>query len=97
MTFQFELQVVDTVAEGFEVAHVKNLRTDMEVQSYHFYVRHLLRRLNYTNHVAHVYAKLVFCQTCGDVGMCMCSYIRIQAECNASRLSTLLSQLIDDF
>ena len=38
MTVEFVLQFVHTVAEGFEVAHVENLRTDMEVQTNELHV-----------------------------------------------------------
>ena len=38
MSVEFVLEFVHAVAEGFEVAHIEDLRTDMEMQTYELHV-----------------------------------------------------------
>ena len=82
--------------ECLEVAHVENLRTNVEVQSHHLDVGQLLCMLDDGNHVAHGNAELILSQSCGDVGMSMCANVGVQTECYACRLSLCCSQFVDD-
>ena len=60
-------------------------------------VLHLCSLLDDALHVAHGDTKLVFCQACSDVGMCMRTYIRVDAEAHLGNLVLLLGEFVDDF
>ena len=97
MSLQLVLQLVDAVTESLEVSHVKYLTTNMEVQTQELDVLHFECLLNYALHIAHSDTKLVFCQACSDVGMCMRTYIRVDAETYLGNLVLLLGEFVDDF
>ena len=96
VTLQLLLQLVDTVAEGFKVTHVQYLAAYMEVQSHHLDVCHVAGFLYHLQHVAHVDAELVLCQSCRDVGMRVGSYVGVQPECHTGGLALFCCQLIDN-
>ena len=97
VTLQFLLQLVDTVAEGFEVTHVQYLASYVEVQAYHFDVAHVGCLFDDLQHVAHVDAELVLSQSRGDVGVCMCTHVGIQAKGHTGSLALGSRQGVDDF
>ena len=97
VSFQLVLQFIDSVAESLEVTHVKYLTANMEVQAEELDVLHGCSFCNDTLHVLHGNTEFVFCQSCGDVGMCVCSYVRIDAKANLCCLVLSGSQLVDDF
>ena len=97
MALQLILQLVYTIAERFEVAHVENLGANVEMQPHELHIRQLIGFCNNGKHVTHGYAKLVFCQTCGDVCMGMCTNIRIQTESDSRNFSFGFSQFVDNF
>ena len=96
MTLKLVLQLIDTITEGFEVAHIQYLTTNVEVQADHFDVLHLRGFLNDFQHVLHVDAKLILCQTSSDISMRMSAYIGIQTESHTSHLALGSSQFVDD-
>lgn len=96
LLLQFVLYLVYPVTQSFEVAHVKNLRADVEVQTYEFYVLHLCGFLDGRKHVAHCYTELVLSQSCGNLGIRVCTYVWIYAEAHPCYLTFLLCQLIDN-
>ena len=77
--FQFVLEFVDAVAQGAEVSHVEYLAAYVEAETNELYVLHILGLLYDGVHITHGNAELVLCQTCGDVGVCMCTDVRIDA------------------
>ena len=97
MTFQLVLQVVDAVAKSLEVAHLKDLRSDVEVQPREFHVFQTLGMSNHFFHVTHGNTEFVFGQTGGDIGVCMCAHIGIDAEGHTRYGIALLGQFVDDF
>ncbi len=96
MTLQLVLQFVDTVAESLEIAHVQYLAADMEMKTHHLDMLHMGCFLNDTHHVTHGDAELVLCQSCRDIGMGMCSHIRVQTEGDTCHLPFLGGKLVDD-
>ena len=88
---------VDSVAESLEVTHVKYLTTNVEMKTQELDVLHFGSLLDDALHVAHGDTKLVFCQARSDVGMCMRTYIRVDAEAHLGNLVLLLGEFVDDF
>ena len=95
-TVKLILQFVDTVAEGYEVAHVENLRSDVEVKTHKLHVCHGLSLTDYGNHVAHGNAELVFGESCGDVGMRVSAHVGVDAESHVGCLPFGCRQLVDN-
>ena len=90
------LQFVHTVTKGHKVIHFKNLRTDVEVQPHELDILHLLCLFDDWYHIVHGDAELVFRQSCGDVGMGMCSNVRVDTESHMRHFSLGCSQFVDD-
>ena len=84
------------MAQRNKVRHVENLRTDMKVQADEVYVLHLLGLDNGGHHVLHGNAKLVFGQPRSDVGVCVCSHVRVDAQRHVCHLAFRFGQLVDD-
>ena len=61
VTFQFLLQLVDTIAQSLEITHVQNLTANMEMQTYHLDIGHALGLFNDLQHITHIYAEFVLC------------------------------------
>ena len=80
----------------FEVAHIENLRADVEVQAHELDVLHLLSHADDVEHVAHRDAELVLGQSGGDVGMRVSTHVGIDAQADARHLSLRGGQLVDD-
>ena len=97
MSLQLVLQLVDAVAESLEVTHVKYLTTNMEVQTQELDVLHFGSLLNHALHITHGDTKLVFSQTCCNVGMGMSTNVWVDAEANLCNLIFLLGKFVDDF
>ena len=95
MADELLLQLVDAIAKCLEVAHVENLRTNVEVQTYELDVRQLLSLANHGYHIAHGDTKLIFSQTSGDVGMGVGSNVRIQAERYACHFALGCCEFVD--
>ena len=95
--FQFVLQLIDTIAEGYKITHIQNLRANVEVKTDKLYVFHLLCYVYHLVHVLHTDTEFVFCQTGSYIGMCMCADIGIDTESNISNLILSGSQFIDYF
>ena len=95
--FQFVLQLIDTIAEGYKITHIQNLRANVEVKTDKLYVFHLLRHIYHLVHILHADTKFIFCQTGSDICVSMCAYIRIDTESNISHLILSSSQFIDYF
>ena len=97
MSFQLVLQLVDAVTESLEVSHVKYLTTNVEVQTQELDVLHFGSLFNHALHITHGDTKLVFSQTCCNVGMGMSTYVWVDAEANLCNLILLLGKFVDDF
>ena len=69
----------------------------MEMQPNEFDVLQPFSLGNDSQHVVHVNTELVFCESCGNVGMCMGSHVRIQTEGDACHLPLVGCQFVDDF
>ena len=69
----------------------------MEVESFEGYVAHLLALGDDCLHVFHGYAELVFGEACGDVGMCVRTYVGVDAEADVGSLLLGACYLVDDF
>ena len=91
------LQFVDTVAQSLEVAHVKYLTTNMEVQSHKLHVLHLCRFFYRSLHVLHGNAEFVFCKSGSDIGMSMCAHVRVDTESHSRHLASCCCKLVDNF
>ena len=66
------------------------------MQAHELHVVHRQRTVNDHVHVLHADTELVFGQTGGDVGVCMCAYIRIDTESYTGNLVLGGGQFIDD-
>ena len=78
-SFQFLLQIVDSVAERLEVAHIEYLGADVKMKPFKRDIAHVFGHLNDLLHIAHGNAEFVFCQSGRDVGMGVGSDVRIDA------------------
>ena len=89
------LQVVYTVTQSLEVAHVKYLRTNMEMESDNFNIIYRLSLINNLIHVLHGYAELVLSKTGSNVGMGVSSDVRIDTERYTGLLAVLLCKFVN--
>ena len=96
VVIKYILKFVDTIAECLEVTHVEYLGADMEVESDELYILQLLGFGDDCQHIVHIDAELVLCQTRGNVGVGMGTDIGIQTEGDAGHLSLSGCQLIDN-
>ena len=92
VAFQLVLQVVDTITERLEVAHVEYLRTDMEVQSHELHMFHPDSLSDDIFHIPHGNAKLILCQTRRDVGMGMSAHVGVDAKGHTGGFTRSASQ-----
>ena len=67
------------------------------MQAEELHVLHVLSHFDNGVHVFHADAELVLCQTGSNVGMSVCTDIRIDAESHLSHLTLGCSQFVDDF
>ena len=93
---QLVLKLVHAITEGFEVTHVENLRTDVEVETHELHVGKLVSLVDHRIHIAHGDTKLVLSQSGGDIRMGMGTHIGVQTECHARHLTLGCCQLVDD-
>ena len=89
------LQLVDAITECLEVAHIENLRSDVEVQTHELDVLKFLGLANHGYHIAHGDAELILGQTRGDVGMRMSTHIGVQTEGHTGHLALLDCEFVD--
>ena len=68
----------------------------MEVESLELHVLHALSQADDFFHILHVDAKLVFSQACGDVGVCVCSHVGVDAEAYGGHFPLAGSNFVDD-
>ena len=69
----------------------------MEVQAYKLHIVHFECTVYHLIHVLHADTKLVLCKSGGDIGMGMCTDIRIDAESYSGNFSFCCCQLVDYF
>ena len=90
------LQLVHTIAKGYEVSHIQYLRTDMEMQADEIDILHLLRHVDHLIHIFHADAKLILCQSGSNIRMGMRPHIRIDTESDIGHFAFRGSQFVDD-
>ena len=86
---------VHTTAESLEIAHFKNLASDVEVESDELDVWQLLCLTNSEFHVFHCDAELILSKTSCDICVCMSTYVWIYAEADTSCLAFLSCKFVD--
>ena len=67
------------------------------MKSYKFHIIHLQCTVDDIVHIVHADTELVFCKTCCDVGVSMCTYIRIDTESHSCNFAFGCCKFVDDF
>ena len=96
-TLQEVLNLVDAEGEVAEVVHLEDLAADVEVESAQADMLHALGNAYDTEGVFEGDAELVFCQSCGDVGMGVSTHVGIDAEADAGSFAHAACEFVDDF
>ena len=96
VNLQLVLQLVDTIAQSLEVAHIKYLRTNVEMQTDKLDIIHTCSLFDYIHHIFHGNTEFVFCQTGCDIGMSMCAHVGVDTECHSCHLVFGSCELVDD-
>ena len=97
MRFQLVLQFIDTIAQSDEIAHIENLRTDVEVKADKLDILHSQSHVYHFIHILHTDTEFIFGKTGSDIGVSMRAYIRIDAESDIGYFVLSGCQLVDYF